>query len=224
MYCTITAGLLLSNVSVATLPCSDFDQIAVEGQDQIAAVEERTVQVTSIDHSYVPLPPSQPKISEIKIGTTTINLEQSNIKNMSLLVVRTPDNVLKTSVASEHASKFVCLLKKLVASGYPIKDIGGYSYRKIFGTNYLSLHAHGKALDVNQVRYNEVTVKQPKHTIEMAHECGLDSGAEWQTPDTGHFEVPTDGYGTRIARSDAAGGILSYASSKIQQFWNWSVH
>ena len=224
MYCTITAGLLLSNVSVATLPCSDFDQIAVEGQDQIAAVEERTVQVTSIDHSYVPLPPSQPKISEIKIGTTTINLEQSNIKNMSLLVVRTPDNVLKTSVASEHASKFVCLLKKLVASGYPIKDIGGYSYRKIFGTNYLSLHAHGKALDVNQVRYNEVTVKQPKHTIEMAHQCGLDSGAEWRTPDTGHFEVPTDGYGTRIARSDAPGGILSYASIKIQQFWNWSVH
>ena len=224
MYCTITAGLLLSNVSVATLPCSDFDEIAVEEQDQIAVVEERTVQVTSIDHSYVPLPPSQPKISEIKIGTTTINLEQSNIKNMSLLVVRTPDNVLKTSVASEHASKFVCLLKKLVTSGYPIKDIGGYSYRKIFGTNYLSLHAHGKALDINQVRYNEVTVKQPKHTIEMAHECGLDSGAEWRTPDTGHFEVPTDGYGTRIARSDATGGILSYASSKIQQFWNWSVH
>jgi len=224
MYCTITAGLLLSNVSVATLPCSDFDQIAVEEQDQIAVVEERTVQVTSIDHSYVPLPPSQPKISEIKIGTTTINLEQSNMKNMSLLVVRTPDNVLKTSVASEHASKFVCLLKKLVTSGYPIKDIGGYSYRKIFGTNYLSLHAHGKALDINQVRYNEVTVKQPKHTIEMAHECGLDSGAEWRTPDTGHFEVPTDGYGTRIARSDATGGILSYASSKIQQFWNWSVH
>jgi hypothetical protein len=225
MYCTITAGLLLSNVSVAALPCSDFDQIAVEEQDQISVVEKRTVQVTSIDHSYVPLPPSQPKISEIKIGATTINLEQSNIKNMSLLVVHTPDNVLKTSVASEHASKFVCLLKKLVASGYPIKDIGGYSYRKIFGTNYLSLHAYGKALDVNQVRYNEVTVEQPKHTIEMAHECGLDSGAEWRkTPDTGHFEVPTEGYGTRIARSDTPGGILSYASSKIQQFWNWSVH
>jgi D-alanyl-D-alanine carboxypeptidase len=226
MYCTITAGLLLSNVTVASLPCSDFDQIAVEEQDQIAAVEEPKVQVTSIDHSYVPLPPSQHKTSEIKIGTTTINLEQSNIKNMSLLVVRTSDNVLKTSVASEHASKFVCLLKKLVASGYPIKDIGGYSYRKIFCTNYLSLHAYGKALDINQVRHNEVTVKQPKHTIEMAHECGLDSGAEWGTPDTGHFEVPTDGYGTRIARSDAKGygGILSYASGKIQQFWNWSVH
>ena len=227
MYCTITVGLLLSNVSVASLPCSSFDQIAVvEEQNQIAIVEERKVQLVSLDHSYVPLPPLQPNKSEIKIGTTTINLEQSNIKNMSLLVVHTPDNVLKTSVASEHASKFVCLLKKLVASGYPIKDIGGYSYRKIFGTNYLSLHAHGKALDVNQVRYNEVTMKQPKHTIEMAHECGLDSGAEWRTPDTGHFEVPTEGYGTRIARNDAtgSGGMLSYASNKIQEFWNWSVH
>jgi hypothetical protein len=214
MYCTITVGLLLSNVSVASLPCSDFDQ----------TVEEPKVQVASVDHSYVPSP--QPKTSEIKIGTTTINLEQSDIKNMSLLVIHTPDNMLKTSVATEHASKFVCLLKKLIAADYPIKDIGGYNYRKIFGTNYLSLHAYGKALDVNQVRYNEVTVKQPKHTIKMAHECGLDSGAEWGTPDTGHFEVPTEGYGTRIARSDATGyrGIFSYASGKIQQFWNWSAY
>jgi len=214
MYCTITVGLLLSNVSVASLPCSDFDQTDVEPR----------VQVTSIDHSYVPSP--QPKTSEIKIGTTTINLEPSEIKNMSLLVVHTSDNVLKTSVATEHASKFVCLLKKLIAADYPIKDIGGYNYRKIFGTKYLSLHAYGKALDINQVRYNEVTVKQPKYTIKMAHECGLDSGAEWGTPDTGHFEVPTEGYGTRIGRRDASGynGILSSASSKMQQFWNWSAY
>jgi len=209
MFCTITVGLLLSNVSVASLPSSDFDQVAItEEENQIAMVEEPKVQVATIDHGYVPLPPSQPKRSEIRIETTTIDLEPSNIKNMSLLFVHTPDNVLKTSVASEHASKFVCLLKKLAASGYPIKDIGGYSYRKIFGTKYLSLHAYGKALDVNQVRYNEVTVQQPKRTTAMAHECGLDSGAEWGTPDIGHFEVPTDGYGTRIARSDAAPGIL----------------
>jgi hypothetical protein len=78
---------------------------------------------------------------------------------------------------------------------------------------------------VNQVRYNEVTVRQPKGTIAMAHECGLESGAEWGTPDTGHFEVPTEGYGTRIDRNDAArGGLLSYASGKIQEFWNWTVH
>ena len=226
MFCTITVGLLLSNVSVASLPCSDFDEVAItEEQNQVATVAEPKVQVASIDHGYVPLPPSQPKRSEIKIATTTIDLEPSNIKDMSLLVVHTPDNVLKTSVASEHAGKFVCLLKKLVASGYPIKDIGGYSYRKIFGTKYLSLHAYGKALDVNQVRYNEVTVQQPKRTVAMAHECGLDSGTEWGTPDTGHFEVPTDGYGTRIARGEPARpGIFSYASGKIQEFWNWSVH
>src|SRR5262245_52599995 len=130
MYCTITAGLLLSSVNIASLPCSDFsqivdfDQVVEVEKSKVAEVEKPKVQVASIDHSYVPLPPSQPKKSEIKMGTTTINLEQSNIKNMSLLVLQTPDNVLKTSVASEHASKFVCLLQKLVASGYPIKDIG----------------------------------------------------------------------------------------------------
>ena len=37
MYCTITAGLLLSSVSVASLPCSDFDQTI--DFDQIAEVE-----------------------------------------------------------------------------------------------------------------------------------------------------------------------------------------
>src|SRR5262249_61094635 len=143
MYCTITAGLLLSNVSVAPLTCSSFDEVAiVEEKNKIATVAEAKVQVASIDHSYVPLPPSQPKRSEIKIDTTTINLEPSNIKNMSLLVVHTPENVLKTSVASEHAGKFVCLLKKLVASGYPIKDIGGYSYPTTFCTADLWLHAH----------------------------------------------------------------------------------
>ena len=95
------------------------NQIAlVEERDQITIVEERKAQLASLDHSYVPLPPSQPKKSEIKIGTTTINLEQSEIKNMSLLVVHTPDNVLKTFVATEHASKFVCLLKKLIAADY----------------------------------------------------------------------------------------------------------
>ena len=138
MYCTITAGLLLSSVSITSLPCSDFDQtidfdqIAEVEKPRVAEVEKAKVQVASLDHGYVPLPPSQPKKSEIKIGTTTINLEQSNIKNMSLLVVYTPDNVLKTSVALEHAGKFVCLLKKLAVSGYPIKNIGGYSYRKDF--------------------------------------------------------------------------------------------
>jgi hypothetical protein len=75
MFCAITVGLLLSNVSVASLPCSDFDQVAVvEEQIQVATVEEPKVQVASIDHGYVPLPPSQPKRSDIKIETTTIDL------------------------------------------------------------------------------------------------------------------------------------------------------
>ena len=101
MYCTITAGLLLSSVSITSLPCSDFDQtidfdqIAEVEKPRLAEIEKAKVQVASLDHGYVPLPPSQPKKSEIKIGTTTINLEQSNIKNMSLLVAYTLITYLK---------------------------------------------------------------------------------------------------------------------------------
>ena len=48
MYCTITVGLLLSNVSVASLPCSNFDQVAVvEERNQIAIVEEQKVQLAN---------------------------------------------------------------------------------------------------------------------------------------------------------------------------------
>jgi hypothetical protein len=61
MYCTITAGLLLSNVSVASLPCSNFDQIA-------EVEEEPKVQIASVDHSYVPLPPPQLKNRKSKSG------------------------------------------------------------------------------------------------------------------------------------------------------------
>src|SRR5262249_2374576 len=102
MYCTITAGLLFSSVNIASLPCSDFSQIV--DLNQVIEVENQKFQVARVDHNYVPLPQSKPKKSKIKTGTTPINLDQSNIKNMSLLVLHTPDNVLKTSVASEHAS------------------------------------------------------------------------------------------------------------------------
>jgi hypothetical protein len=91
MYCTITAGLLLSSVSIASLPCSDFDQtidfdqIAEVEKPRVAEVEKPKVQVASIDHSYVPLPPSQPKKSELKIGTT--NYKSRAIKHKKYVPV-----------------------------------------------------------------------------------------------------------------------------------------
>ena len=177
MFCLITFGMMTAAVSVAELPCSDF-----------ASVEPKQ-QVASLDQSFVP---EQPKAPEIKVKTTTVSVEPWPIKNMSLLVVHTPDNTLKEAVATKHASKFVCLLSALIDQGYPIKGLGCYSYRYINrrytgGVKMLSEHAKGRACDINQEKRDVVSVRQPKNVSDVAQ---LFSGAEWaSTPDRGHFEV-----------------------------------
>lgn len=180
MFCLITFGMMTTAVSVAELPCSDF-----------ASVEPKQ-QVASLDQSFVP---EQPKAPEIKVNSTTVSVEPSPSKNMSLLVVHTPNNTLKEPVAAKHAGKFVCLLNALIDQGYPIKGLGCYSYRYIDGrytggVKMLSEHAKGRACDINQEKRNVVSVSQPKNASDVAHKCGLFSGAEWtSTPDRGHFEV-----------------------------------
>lgn len=180
MFCLITFGMMATAVSVAELPCSDF------------ASAEPKQQVASLDQSFVP---EQPKAPEIKVQTTTVSVEPSPNKNMSLLVVHTSNNTLKEPVATKHASKFVCLLNALIDQGYPIKGLNCYSYRYIDGrytggVKMLSEHAKGRACDINQEKRNVVSVSQPKNVSDVAHKCGLFSGAEWtSTPDRGHFEV-----------------------------------
>lgn len=180
MFCLITFGMVATAVSVAELPCSDF------------ASAEPKQQVASLDQSFVP---EQPKAPEIKVKTTTVSVEPSSNKNMSLLVVHTSNNTLKEPVAAKHASKFVCLLNALIEQGYPIKGLNCYSYRYIDGRytggmKMLSEHAKGRACDINQEKRNVVSVSQPKNVSDVAHKCGLFSGAEWtSTPDRGHFEV-----------------------------------
>jgi hypothetical protein len=180
MFCLITFGMMTTAVSVAELPCSDF--ASVEPKQQVASLDQRFV-------------PEQPKAPEIEVKTTTVSVEPWHINNMSLLVVHTPDNTLKGAVATKHVSKFVCLLNALIEQGYPIKSLGCYSYRYIDrsytgGVKMLSEHAKGRACDINQEKRNVVSVRQSKNVSDVAHQCGLFSGAEWaSTPDRGHFEV-----------------------------------
>jgi len=105
MFCLITVGMMTTAVSVAELPCSDF--ASVEPKQQIASLDQSAV-------------PGQPKAPEIEIKTTTVSVEPWRIKNMPLLVVHTPDNTLKRTVATKHVSKFVCLLNTLIDQDYPI--------------------------------------------------------------------------------------------------------
>jgi hypothetical protein len=90
-------------------------------------------------------------------------------------------------VSARALPRFACLLAKLDAAGYPVREIGGFGERP----NNASAHPTGNALDVNQCGRNCVSPRLPKGFADMAEACGLVSGSSWRgSPDTGHFEMP----------------------------------
>jgi len=95
-------------------------------------------------------------------------------------------------VASAHAAKFQNMIGWLENQGYDIKSIGGYNYRNIAGTNTLSNHAFGKAIDINPAQnphsYSGLT-DMPAGTSAAAKSFGLRWGGDWKKPDSMHFEV-----------------------------------
>jgi hypothetical protein len=99
-------------------------------------------------------------------------------------------NGTTAQVNPQYAGRFQCLVSGLEAAGYHIDFMGGYRHSKIAGTNMLSKHAAGKAIDINQVGRNRVTRRLPASTSAIASRCGLYHGAGWRNADAGHFEVP----------------------------------
>lgn len=93
-------------------------------------------------------------------------------------------------VNSAYASRFQCLVSGLEAAGYHIDFMGGYRHSRIAGTNMMSKHAAGKALDINQTGRNRVTRRLPASASAIASRCGLYHGAGWRNADAGHFEIP----------------------------------
>ena len=99
-------------------------------------------------------------------------------------------NGATAQVNSQYAGRFQCLVSGLEAAGYHIDFMGGYRHSNIAGTNMLSKHAAGKALDINQVGRNRVTRRLPASASAIASRCGLFHGAGWRNADAGHFEIP----------------------------------
>lgn len=96
-------------------------------------------------------------------------------------------------VATEHAPRFKGFLDDLEASGYGVdqRQSGGYNHRNIDGTNRLSNHAYGTAIDVNWTanpRGTRGTI-QPDVARSLAAKHGLVWGGDWKNPDPMHFEV-----------------------------------
>jgi hypothetical protein len=104
------------------------------------------------------------------------------------------------SVANQHAPRFTSFLKDLHDSGYPIhqNQSGGYNYRNIAGTNKLSNHAHGSAIDLNW-SLNPRSKSNPYGHIgetlgadkfrALVAKHGLSWGGDWKNPDAMHVEV-----------------------------------
>lgn len=97
------------------------------------------------------------------------------------------------TVGSSYADRFTGLLNDLEAAGYGIKadQSGGYNYRNIAGTNKLSNHAHGAAVDVNWGANARGTAGDipPELARSLASKYGLTWGGDWKNPDPMHFEV-----------------------------------
>lgn len=95
-------------------------------------------------------------------------------------------------VAKDAAPRFVAFIRALEATGYRIKEMGGYSYRRIAGTRTLSKHAFGRAIDINQLERDRVSVPMNRREVSrLASNAGLVSGGDWRHGDLGHFEMPS---------------------------------
>ncbi|TWD58081.1 tail length tape measure protein [Agrobacterium vitis] len=132
---------------------------------------------------------------------------------------------LSTSVASAYAPQFQGFVKDLEASGYGIKSIGGYNYRNIAGTNKLSEHAFGKAIDINPLQNpmgKSLVTDMPSNVGDMASKWGLSWGGAWGSKkDAMHFEVANDSASKALERLASSTGSadkgLSTLSSSLMQ-------
>ena len=101
------------------------------------------------------------------------------------------------SVANSYAKRFEAFLADLEAAGYKVKgdQSGGYNYRNIAGTNRLSRHALGEAIDVNWTdnpRGGQGNIPADL-ARSLARKHGLSWGGDWRNPDPMHFEVAAGG-------------------------------
>jgi hypothetical protein len=92
------------------------------------------------------------------------------------------------------ASSFEGFLNELAATGYPVRSSGGFNYRNIAGSDRLSQHAFGTAIDINAAANPRVApggarvTDLPANVGEMAARYGLEWGGTWKRPDAMHFE------------------------------------
>lgn len=122
----------------------------------------------------------------------------NNAQGKGLTTITAP-NGQKITVSATYASRFSGLLNDLWKAGYKFKSVGGYSYRNIAGTNKLSRHAHGEAIDIDPQPNrgtrlggggNRYGYFDPAIAVKLARKWGLDWGGTWRgQEDPMHFST-----------------------------------
>lgn len=101
-------------------------------------------------------------------------------------------------VAKENQAQFQGFIDDLEASGYTIKDLGGFADRQnVNDPSKKSEHAHGRAIDINpgQNPNGSTQTDLPSNTGDLAKKWGLGWGMNWKSnKDPMHFSTaPREG-------------------------------
>lgn len=115
-------------------------------------------------------------------------------------------------VYAPAAEAFEGLLNDLIKLGYSPISSGGYNYRNIRGSDKLSQHAFGTAIDLNALTnaMGQSATDIPD-AAELAKKWGLEWGGNWKNPDPMHFEY-TGGGGSQ-------GQTLTAQQQWMQGLW-----
>lgn len=112
-----------------------------------------------------------------------------------LTTIKTPWGPSVT-VDAGKASRFNALMQGLKKLGYNPQSVQGYNYRNIAGTNTLSKHALGLAIDIDPqankgarlggggTRYGYF---DPAKVVPLVKSLGMSWGGLWKSPDPMHF-------------------------------------
>lgn len=113
-----------------------------------------------------------------------------------LTTIKTPWGASVT-VDANHAQTFAKLFQGLNALGYHPKSVGGYNYRNIAGTNTLSKHAYGLAVDLDPYQNrggrlggtpgSRYGYFDPASVMKLVRSLGMSWGATFSNPDPMHF-------------------------------------
>lgn len=96
---------------------------------------------------------------------------------------------------SAAAPNILGFVNQLEAAGAPISSLGSQNTRNIAGSDKLSQHAYGNAIDLSQKGRNEVSpafkewaAANPDALKAATDKWGMVNGGDWHNPDFGHFE------------------------------------